>query len=52
MDKHATVFNPDAWFALLRPFRSEATKMGPLTEGTRRLAYFPESYHNIQVHLN
>ena len=25
--------------------------MGPLTEGTRRLAYFPESYHNTQAHL-
>ena len=46
------LFNPDAWSALLRPFRSEAMKMGPLTEGTRRLAYLPENYHNTQVHLN
>ena len=46
------IFHPDAWSTLLRPFRSEATKMGPLTKGTRRLAYFPESYHNTQTYRN
>ena len=42
----SSLFNPDAWDAAFRRYRTEGTKMGPLTEGTRRMVYDLEGYYN------